>query len=423
MKKIPLFILMFMIIFLLLAWGNAALSFASQMGGGETPCTNGMAGSYPCQDINLVAYMSNAEMGTADTMLAGNLWGWTDPETGKEYVLMGYQDGTAFVDISNPTAPVYLGKLPTHEGVSTLYRDMKVYNNYAFIVGDQPLSPSTQGLQVFDLTTLRGITTPITFTETAYNGDFANGHNIFIHEETGYAYIVRNSECGGAMVFNVQQPLTPTYTGCYEDDGAASDTHCVVYHGPDLDYQGHEICVISSDDRLVVGDMTTKTLTMTTHLSDLNYTDAERAHHAWFTEDHRYIISADMDDEHHHGYNTRTFIWDMSDLDIAERTPTVIHIGPTTGSDHNVWVKGEYAYIGNLRAGLWILHIGDVNQVHEVAYFDTFPNNDNPGHQQGAWTAYVYFESGIVAVNNREGGLFLLRPLLQHTYLPFAVND
>ena len=32
----------------------------------------------------------------------------------KEYTLVGMSPGTAFVDISNPEVPVYVGSLPTH---------------------------------------------------------------------------------------------------------------------------------------------------------------------------------------------------------------------------------------------------------------------------------------------------------------------
>lgn len=39
--------------------------------------------------------------------------GWTDPLTGKEYVLMGRSNGTVFVDISTPASPIYLGNLPS----------------------------------------------------------------------------------------------------------------------------------------------------------------------------------------------------------------------------------------------------------------------------------------------------------------------
>jgi choice-of-anchor B domain-containing protein len=427
MKKSSIFLLLFTVVSLVLIWGETQLSHAGQLAqpGEATECLNGLAGAYPCRNVNLLAHLPNSEMGTAETLRAANLWGWTDPESGKEYVLIGLEDGMAFIDVSDPVNPLFLGKLPSHDyPVTTSFRDVKVYENYAFIVGDQPSAPSAQGLQLFDLTALRGVTTPVTFTETLHDGSFTNGHNIFIHEATGYAYIVRNLDaCPGALVFNVQQPLTPTYTGCYENDGAASDTVCVLYHGPDADYQGHEICAFSSDDRLVVGDLTTKSLTMTSHLSNLNYPNAARAHHAWFTEDHHYLISVDMDDEHHQGTDTHIFFWDMSDLDIPERTPAFIYTGPTEGSDHNVWVRDGFAYIGNLRAGLRILDVRDIGDVQEAAFFDTFPSSDVPGHEQGAWAVYPYFESGVVAVSNREGGLFLLAPQLPGAvYMPFIVN-
>ena len=54
---------------------------------------------------------------------------------GKEYALMGLGNGTAFVDITDPVNPIYLGKLPTHTDSST-WRDIKVYNDHAFIVSE-----------------------------------------------------------------------------------------------------------------------------------------------------------------------------------------------------------------------------------------------------------------------------------------------
>ena len=67
-----------------------------------------------------------------------------------EYVLLGRTTGTAFIDISDPIDPVYLGNLNTNT-VSSLWRDIKVYNNYAFIVSEVQVAA---GMQVFDLTKL-----------------------------------------------------------------------------------------------------------------------------------------------------------------------------------------------------------------------------------------------------------------------------
>jgi choice-of-anchor B domain-containing protein len=81
----------------------------------ETTCTDGFAGPYPCRDVDLLSYLSHAEMGGGS---GNDIWGWTDPETGREYALVGESTGTAFVDISTPSQPLYLGALPTHTAPS-----------------------------------------------------------------------------------------------------------------------------------------------------------------------------------------------------------------------------------------------------------------------------------------------------------------
>jgi choice-of-anchor B domain-containing protein len=392
-------------------------------GNSAAVCVNGTAAGYPCHNINLLSFTPKDALGaTVTDSLVANLWGWTDPETGKEYVMLGLDDSTAFIDVSNPLSPTYLGALLSHNyPITSPFRDMKVYQDYAFIVAD---SPSQNGMQVFDLTSLRGITTPTIFSETAHYDEIADGHNIFINEDTGYAYIARRSigACGGVTMVNIQDPLNPVDAGCYEEGDVASDSMCVLYHGPDADYQGREICVIASDDNLVVGDVTSKTMPVT--ITDtLSYANATRIHSVWFTEDHRYFLSADMMDEHHWGYNTRIFIWDASDLNAIPEP--MLYTGPTTGSDHNIWVRGDYAYVGNLSAGLRILDLRSIDngQLTQAAYFDDYPTSNAPGHEHGTWAVYPFFESGVVAMSNREEGLFLVRPLLKQTFLPIVSGE
>ena len=64
-----------------------------------------MAGPYPCRDIDLMAFLPHAEIGGGS---GNDIWGWTDPLTGREYALVGRSTGTAFVDISNPGQPIYV---------------------------------------------------------------------------------------------------------------------------------------------------------------------------------------------------------------------------------------------------------------------------------------------------------------------------
>lgn len=407
----------------------------------ETECTNGTSAGFPCDKINLLAQLSVTDLGAGTDIDLANLWGWTDPETNKEYVIVGLTNGTAFVDISNPETPIYLGTLPTHNTVSR-YRDMKVYQNHAFIIADTPLDTAApgegdtpDGMQIFDLTQLGLVDTPpMTFTETSHYDVFDAGHNIFINEETGFAYIVRVTlptdipeTCGGAVhMVNLVDPRNPRFAGCYTDGGLASDTMCVAYHGPDADYDGQEICLVASDDNILIADVTDKNAPAT--VADLAYPDVTRAHLAWFTKNKRYFVSSDMNDEMMLGYNTRIMLWDALDLD----NPKLLGIyeGPTPASDHNVWVRGGFAYIGNFRAGLRILDIRQMGHstplsatVSQAAYFDIIPEDDNTGHMAGAWAIYPYFDSGVIAFTEKfkqlsgegakePGRLFLVRPNL-----------
>lgn len=178
-----------------------------------TPCVGGMADIYPCNNVDLLAHMSLAMMSAT----AGNdSWGWTDPLDGKEYALMGLNNGTAFVDISNPENPIYLGKLPTHTSNSS-WRDIKVYADHAFIVSEA----SGHGMQVFDLTLLRNVVNPpVTFSNTAHYGQFGNAHNIAINEDSGYAYAVGTGTCsGGLHMVNIQNPTSPANAGFFSADG------------------------------------------------------------------------------------------------------------------------------------------------------------------------------------------------------------
>jgi hypothetical protein len=65
-----------------------------------------------------------------------------------------------------------------------------------------------------------------------------SSHNIVINTESGYLYAVGSQTCsGGLHVVNLQTPSLPTHAGCYSEDGYTHDAQCVVYTGPDNEYQ------------------------------------------------------------------------------------------------------------------------------------------------------------------------------------------
>jgi choice-of-anchor B domain-containing protein len=371
-----------------------------------SPCVNGMAGIFPCNQVDLLAHIPLADMNAT----SGNTgWGWTDPLDGTEYAIMGLNNGTAFVDISDPENPIYLGKLPTHTG-SSIWREFKVAGNYVYIVSD---SNGNHGMQVFDLTLLRDVVSPpVTFSETAHYNNVASTHNIATNADTNFAYIVGGSVCsgtGGLHMVNIQNPLSPTFAGCFSGDGYTHDTQCVTYSGPDVDYQGDEICFSSNTDTLTIVDVTNKSLPVM--VSRTGYAGYGYTHQGWLTEDQRYFLMDDELDESNFGHNTRTYIWDLADLEEPEMMG--YYQGPTAAIDHNLYIRGRFAYESNYRAGLRILDISDVANasLSEVAYFDTYPGSNSAAFN-GTWNNYPYFERCMVVVSDLDRGLFIVRPHL-----------
>ena len=367
---------------------------------------DGMAGEYPCSNVTL---LSHIELGTMSAQMGNDVWGWTDSVTGKEYALMGLMDGTAFVDVSDPTVPRYLGKLPTHT-VSTVWRDVKVYGGHAFIVSEA----NNHGMQVFDLARLRDIAPtqgPVEFEADAHYGRIGHAHNVAINEETGLAIIVGNRQsegcAGGLHMVDVTTPQNPTFVGCFDDDGYTHDVQCVIYDGPDTEYTGREICFASNEDTVTIVDVTDRT--NATEISQAVYPNPAYTHQGWLTEDHAYFIGNDELDEMRYRHNTRTLIFDVRDLDSPEFID--VHLSDYASIDHNLYVRGNAVYEANYTSGLRILDASDVadGKLEEIAYFDTYPS-DNSGDSFGAWTAFPYFKSGTVLVSDMQGGLFMVRP-------------
>jgi len=379
----------------------------------QTPCVGGMAGSYPCNGYDLQAHIP---LSTFNASSSNDSWGWTDPQDGKEYALVGLNNGTAFIDISDPINPVYLGKLPTHTS-STTWRDVKVYNNYAFVVSEA----GGHGMQVFDLTRLRSVASPPeTFTEDAHYDGFGSAHNIVINEDTGYAYGVgTNSYSGGAHFINIQDPLNPVGEGGYSGSGYSHDAQVIIYNGPDTDYTGQELYIGSNENHVAVVDVTDKNNPIL--ISSATYTNDSYTHQGWFTEDQKYFIVGDELDEQNFGFNTKTITLDFTDLDNPQFH--FEHFGATPAIDHNGYTKGNEYYVANYTAGMRVLDISDIdNQSYsEIGFFDTYPPNDNANFD-GSWNVYPYFESGNIIISNYlTGGFFIVKSASSDTVDPIAV--
>jgi choice-of-anchor B domain-containing protein len=371
-------------------------------------CINGFADIYPCNGYDLISYMSLEDLTpvTGGNLSGNDSWGWTDPTTNKEYALVGLNSHAAFVDISNPVAPVLVGILPTAT-VNSSWRDIKVYQNHAFIVSEA----NNHGMQVFDLTRLRSVSNPPEiFAADFHFTEFGSAHNIFINETSGYAYVVGTNRggpfSGGALFINIQNPTSPISEGGFAAGGYSHDVQVINYTGPDSDHTGKEILVGSNENEVVIADVSDKA--NPSIISTIAYSNIGYTHQGWFTEDLNYFIVGDELDEINFGNNTRTLVFDLTDLD--NPLFDFDYLGPTAAIDHNGYPNGNDYFLANYRAGVRVLDLSQIgsNTLAEIGFFDTYPEDDNAAFN-GVWNVYPFFTSGNIVISDIERGLFIIK--------------
>ena len=380
---------------------------------GEVRCEGGTAAGFACEGVDLLAFLPTSAIGAEPWERVSDLWGWTDPETGREYALVGRSGGAAIVDVTVPAAPRYVGVVPANPSGA---RDLKVYADHLFFTGD---GAGDHGLVVFDLTRLRDTPTdPAEFEPDVIYRGIASAHNLVVDAESGFALPVGASgggeTCGGGLhMVDVRDPGFPVFAGCFTDTvgliapGRTHDAQCVVYRGPDERYRGRQICFASNESLLRIVDITDKQAPAP--IGSASHPGAAYVHQGWLTDDHRYFyLDDELDELMGTASRTRTYIYDMAELDDPILVGSVD--GANVATDHNLFVKGDRMYQANYQAGFRLLDISDPESPVEIGWFDTTPYEGNPPGFAGAWTAFPFFGSGTVVVTSMHEGVFLLRP-------------
>ena len=390
--------------------------------GEGVPCVDGKAGPFLCDNVDIVSFLPVNMIGGGRGVGVNDIWGWTDPESDRDYVVIGMRDGTSFVEVTDPSNPVWIGRMAkTGESNASLWRDVKVDKDHAFVVAD---SAGQHGMQVFDMTRLREFEgTPLHFEPDSTYRQIASAHNMIVNPGSDFAFIVGASgggeTCGGALhMVNIEDPKNPAFVGCFADvmtgggTGSSHDSQCVTYAGPDERYQGHEVCFSSNGTALSIGDVTDKRNPQV--ISRGEYPDTAYSHQGWLTPDHRYFyLNDELDEFSGLVEGTRTLIFDVQELDDPILVGTYQTDNPAT--DHNLYIVGDVMYQSNYRSGLRVIDISDPENPQPLGYFDTVPWGSDFGMGDiisgsiGSWSNYPFFDSGVVVVNSGREGVFVLK--------------
>ena len=334
----------------------------------ENANTNDDSCIYPesSLNMNLVSIFDYDE-------IINDIWGYAAGNS--EYALVGTNEGFSVVDITLPEQPTELFFI---EGDETIWRDIKTWQNYVYVVCDN----CDDGLLIVDLNDLSGQTFSFT---TEF---FEKAHNIFI-DENGYLYVFGGNPFGFIILNLNDNPMSPTYEG-------TNDT----YYLHDGMVRGDTVWGASTQEgEFIIYDVTDKA---SPSIMSSQPTPGGITHNCWISNDGNTLFTTQ---EYSGGY-IRAYdvsnIYDISMTDEIQSWSGFANVVP-----HNTHVIGDFLVTSYYTDGITIIDATDPYNLVEIGYYDTSTAYEGDGYY-GCWGAYPYLPSGLILATDRQNGLHIL---------------
>ncbi len=396
-----------------------------QTGLSAAPCLSGSVNGLECDQVDLLGHVPfNAVSANPDR--GADVWGFVDLNTNREYAIMGYSTGTAVFDISDPTSPREVGFI---DGQDTVWRDIKVHQRYnassdrfeafAYVTTDG----AGDGLFVIDMTEL-----PHRVSRVSYSSDFSAAHNVFaINSDYATGLPIRGDRPGliiagsnnGTGIFR-SYSLDAADSPFFEDMPNSGESNCP---GSDGCYMHDAASMIIEDSRIsqcpnattyceVLFDFNESTFDLwdvtdasnPVRLSRTPYSNSRYTHSGWPSEDKQTLFVHDELDER--DLNLNTTLRSFSIADLSAPTALGVYTGANDSIDHNGFVRGNRYYMSNYSNGLSVLDITNPASPQRIGFLDTYPAPSGSSFV-GAWGAYPFFPSGVIAISDIDSGLYL----------------
>lgn len=317
-----------------------------------------------------------------------DIWGYADPDDGKEYAIMGSVNKVHFFNVTNPDNPAEVASFAG--GASSLWRDMKTYGKYAYSVADE----GAEGLMVFDLDNLPNSVSKVLQT-TSF---FLRCHNIFVDTLAGRLYAAGcNTRSNGLIVLDLSSnPASPTLLASVALSGG---------YVHDVYVRNHVAYCSHGFNGLYVYDMTTPASPVLQGTLS-GYLQAGYNHSSWLnTAGNRLVFC----DETHGSSIKIADVSDLNDMSVLSLFKSAMLAPAFTNSiAHNPFIKGDSVYISYYHEGVQVFDISNPANVQCVAYYDTNPDNTNYSGYDGSWGVYPYLPSGNIIASDTKNGLFVL---------------
>jgi choice-of-anchor B domain-containing protein len=311
-------------------------------------------------------------------------WGYIAPD-GTEYALLGTYTGTAIIEITDSLNPVLRAFIP---GPNSGWREMKTYRHFAYIVTESSDTLNGAGVQIVDLSGLpsaASLVKTFIWTHPSTGQRISRAHSVSV---SGNHLYLNGGNFNGVRILDISNPANPVQAGHYagpyvHDSHIRNDT---IYAS-----------AINSGGGVDIIDARNKA--NPTRVKFLQY-PGSGTHNAWTLMNSRYLLTTDEI-----GTTSKSLkVWDLLDI----QNPTMIaEVYRSTAIVHNVFVKGNLAYVAWYGDGLRVLDFSNPASPQEVGYYDSYPGN--AFDYVGNWGADPYFPSGKVIMSDMQTGLYVVR--------------
>ncbi|TND09814.1 MAG: hypothetical protein FD123_938 [Bacteroidetes bacterium] len=332
------------------------------------------------------------------------VWGWKDTGNGNEYALIGASTGVYFINVTNPGTPVQCDFLPGCR-VDCIWREIKTYDHYAYIVSDDG-SPNC--FQIVDLNYLPDSV------HVVHQGTniFERSHTIYVDGSKLYCgSVTTTSDYYSMAVYELSvTPENPQLIRTLDQDFVTPST----VH--DMFVRNDTVYASGGYDGLHIFKFNgaapfTQLATMT------NYQEQGYNHSSYLTPDGNTLIFMD---EVPAGMGVKSL--DVSNF--GNLTMNQIFRSTTGCTPHNPYILGANTLIAAYyQDGVQIFDISNPSAVVRTGYFDTDTlnnaSNGYPDPYHGCWGAYQDLPSGNILASDMQNGLYILN-ITQSMSVPAA---
>ncbi len=309
---------------------------------------------------------------------ANDCWGWWDSQ-GNEYAIVGLDPGgVAIVNITNPASPVVMG---TTTGPPSVWRDIKSFQNYVYVVHDFSTMPGA-GLQIIDMNALPNIV----YKDTIIQG-ISTVHNLYIDD--GYAYLCGSNTNPGIDILDLNpDPWNPVlvgqYTNRYVHDVYVRNN---IAYSSEVEFGLTMLDVSNKGNIQVIGQRP--------------YVNSA-THNAWLNDSSNICFTTDEVSE---GFVKSWDVSDPSNIFFLDEYRSSTGAPNHLSSPHNVHVLNDYLVTSYYRDGMTVVDGSRPHNLVEVGHYDTTPLSGD-GFDAN-WGAYPFFPSGTCIASDYYSGLFI----------------